>query len=315
MNNLLNKHTDTSFKLRVINYYNTKKYKIKDLLNIFNISNGSLYKWLKQYKDGCLGVKNKEKEKLTGEMKCYIRSYVIRSVNFNYKKLILLIKKKYSILISKSLLYKCISSMNLSKKKIRKHFIYTKQYIRNDQIINFKKAIENTNLSNIISIDETSIDTHISNDYGWSKKGKRIIKINKNLKVRYTVISAISNKKILLNKIIKGSANAVIFVNFIKELIELIDPNNQILLDNARIHHAKLLKDYMKTQPNKFIYNVPYSPEYNPIEKVFSMVKNTLKNTNYTNNTIKYYINKAFASINSNNLDNFYKKSLIFKSD
>ena len=43
------------------------------------------------------------------------------------------------------------------------------------------------------------------------------------------------------------------------------------------------------------------------------MVKNTLKNTNYANNTIKNYINKAFTCINSNHLDNFYKKSLIFK--
>jgi len=100
-----------------------------------------------------------------------------------------------------------------------------------------------------------------------------------------------------------------------KELIELIEPTNIILLDNARIHHAKLLKEYMKTQSNKFIYNVPYSPEYNPIERVFSMIKYTLKNTNYTNNTLKHYINKAFACINSNNLDNFYKKSLIFESN
>ena len=39
------------------------------------------------------------------------------------------------------------------------------------------------------------------------------------------------------------------------------------------------------------------------------------KNTNYTNNTLKHYINKAFACINSNNLDNFYKKSLVFESN
>ena len=113
-------------------------------------------------------------------MKFYIRAYVIRRVNFNYKKLISLIKKRYNVLISKSLLYKCIKSMNISKKKIRKRFVYTKQNIHDLQIINFKKAIENTELSNIISIDETSVDTHISNDYGWSLKGKRIIKINKN---------------------------------------------------------------------------------------------------------------------------------------
>ena len=42
------------------------------------------------------------------------------------------------------------------------------------QLANFKKEIVNENLLNIMSINETSIDTHISNDYGWSVKGKRI---------------------------------------------------------------------------------------------------------------------------------------------
>jgi transposase-like protein len=85
MPKIINKHTDVSFKMKVINCYNTKKYTKNELLTIFGISNGSLYKWLKQFSDGCLGVKNKRKEKLTGEMKCYIRAYVIRRVNFNYK--------------------------------------------------------------------------------------------------------------------------------------------------------------------------------------------------------------------------------------
>jgi uridine kinase len=60
------------------------------------------------------------------------------------------------------------------------------------------------------------------------------------------------------------------------------------------------------------IYNVPYSPEFNPIEKVFSQVKNYLKKVPYTNKTINRYITKAFNSIKSDDLEKFYKKSLNF---
>ena len=74
--------------------------------------------------------------------------------------------------------------------------------------------------------------------------------------------------------------NGQIFLDFIKELLLIIKPQNSILLDNARIHHSRLLKAYMENISNKVIYNVPYSLEYNPIEKVFSIIKHKLRMVN-----------------------------------
>jgi len=44
---------------------------------------------------------------------------------------------------------------------------------------NFKKNIIDKSLNKIISIDETSIDTHIWSNYGSSMKGKEVTKIHK----------------------------------------------------------------------------------------------------------------------------------------
>ena len=306
-----NNQNNKNFKEKVIECYNKKLYKITELLNIFQISNGTLYNWIKRYNSKTLDQKQKE-EKLTSVAKCYIRSYVISRINFKYTKLISLLYKKYNISICKSTLYSCIFKLKITRKKIRKRVIYTSKDKKKIQLTNFKKEIEKENLSNIISIDETSVDTHISNDYGWSIKGKRIETFMKYQRIRYTVISAISNKKIILNKIIKGAANGQIFLDFIIELLQLIGPTKSILLDNARIHHSLLLKAYMENKPNKIIYNVPYSPEYNPIEKVFSKIKHKLKNGTHTNNNIKNHILNSFKNITVNDLQHFYEKSLIF---
>jgi transposase len=308
----IHKHYDINFKLCVIRNYYSNKYKIKELLDIFQISNGTLYNWINKFKTNQLDNRKQKPEKLSGNMKCWIKAYILRKVNFDYKKVLSLITKKYKINISKSLLYTCIHDLNLTKKKINKRFIYTKEHIRKQQLINFKNKISQYDFTKIISIDETSIDTHISYNYGWCCKGNKLIKINKNLRIRYTVISAISNNKVILNKIIKGSSNAIIFLEFIKELLQLVDNDSQLLLDNARIHHSKILKQYLGANIKNLIYNVPYSPEFNPIEKVFSQVKNHLKKAPYTNKTIYRYIIKAFNSIKSENLEKFYKKSLNF---
>jgi len=114
-----NNHNNKHFKEKVVECYNKKLYKIKELLNIFQISNGTLYNWIKNYNSKTLDRKQKE-EKLTCVAKCYIRSYVINRINFKYVKLISLLHKKYKINISKSTLYNCLNKLKITRKKIEK---------------------------------------------------------------------------------------------------------------------------------------------------------------------------------------------------
>jgi transposase len=82
-------------------------------------------------------------------------------------------------------------------------------------------------------------------------------------------------------------------------------------LDNARIHHYKKLKKFIKNQTNiNFIYNVPYSPQFNPIEFVFKDAKQILKNKNITKSNIIKKIMLAFKNIKSINIQKYYKNSL-----
>ena len=85
-----------------------------------------------------------------------------------------------------------------------------------------------------------------------------------------------------------------------------------ILLDNARIHHAIIVKDYLKTRLQlNLVFNVPYSPEYNPIERVFNDIKCNLKKNKLTNSNIKDKIKLAFKKVPASNINNYYIKSLI----
>jgi len=83
-------------------------------------------------------------------------------------------------------------------------------------------------------------------------------------------------------------------------------------MDNARIHHYKVLKSYIDTINNiNFLYNVAYSPETNPIEKVFSKTKNYMRNQIIDNNNLLLKIEEAFKTITQTDLIKFYLKSFI----
>ena len=100
---------------------------------------------------------------------------------------------------------------NLSYKRIGKKIIPLNRNIEN-QIINLKNEVKKYDSNKIVSIDETSFDTHIRATYGWSKKGERIKKIiNTPVRKRKTLTLAITKNGILGYNIINNSSNTINF--------------------------------------------------------------------------------------------------------
>jgi transposase len=293
------KHRSKDFKEHILKLYHSRIFKVSELLKIGNISNGTLYNWIKSY--NLLRKPINRKSKITCEIRCYIFSTIMKNNTFNWRYLIKSVNLKFKTKISKSYLYLIIKKLNLTKKKCRKRNIFkSKDKWMNDEK-NFKKRISKCKIDDIISIDETSIDTLITNNYGWNIKGKRILKKNFNVKrIRWTLICGISNRKIVSKMLIKGSAKKENFNEFMKGLPK----NKNYLMDNARIHHNKDLKLMFK---NRIIYNVPYSPETNPIEMFFSELKSNLRKELLINEkTIIKCINKC----NNKNLNKYFHHSL-----
>ena len=75
-------------------------------------------------------------------------------------------------------------------------------------------------------------------------------------------------------KIFDNSVNVQKFKQYLRELR---DQNGQdkiaLFLDNLSAHRSEKSKVEGSKLGFRFIFNVPYSPEYNPIEFVFSKLK------------------------------------------
>ncbi|CEH30652.1 hypothetical protein AM501_25130 [Aneurinibacillus migulanus] len=70
--------------------------------------------------------------------------------------------------------------------------------------------------------------------------------------------------------------NAVIFLDFLQQLLNRYTDKFVILiLDNAIIHHAKLVQPFLEQNRHRlFLLFLPlYSPELNPIEKMWRWLK------------------------------------------
>jgi hypothetical protein len=87
--------------------------------------------------------------------------------------------------------------------------------------------------------------------------------------------------------------NTISFLEFLKSVE--FPTGCVVLLDNVSFHHAKIVKAYAEEKMIHLLYTPPYSPWFNPIEGVFSIVKRQFyKDGN---------IDNAFNSVTSNHLN------------
>lgn len=170
--------------------------------------------------------------------------------------------------------------------------------------INFVNNID-FDINDVIYIDESSFCVNLRKNYGYSKKGKEINKFirHKHNKKRNTLLAAMSNNKIVAYKVLEGSVNMHIYLEFIKENIDIFK-NKKIIQDNARIHHAKIVKEYAKNENVELKYNPAYTPEFNPIELLFNKCKTEFKKLDHVN--LHDDIDSVLKKITSNDCQRFY---------
>ena len=71
-----------------------------------------------------------------------------------------------------------------------------------------------------------------------------------------------------------------------------------IFTDNASWHKTKIVKDYCEEHNIELWFTPPYSPEFNPIERVWSFMKSIVKKEIFlTAAQFKSYVTKIFKSI------------------
>ena len=212
--------------------------------------------------------------------------------------------------LSKPSICRVLKNNNVSRKKCNIRVVCKDINKIEEERKIFSKNLEFNNFLESEFIDESSFCIDDIINYGYSKKGKEILKITKHSrnKERLTLLSSISKDSIKY-KIINGSVNSDIYIDFINDIKSYVKDRN-IVQDNARIHHSKKVKEFAKNNNINMVYNPAYSPEFNPIELIFHKLKIEYRKLKHTN--LRYDIIECLNKINNNDLNNAIKHSFKF---
>ena len=79
-----------------------------------------------------------------------------------------------------------------------------------------------------------------------------------------------------------------------------------LLADNAKYHHSKIISDWIEPLDDKFtlLFLPPYSPELNPIERVWKLTRRTTIHNRYFNNLdeLTYAVEDLFWTWSTSNI-------------
>ncbi|MGL4757923.1 MAG: transposase, partial [Patescibacteria group bacterium] len=103
--------------------------------------------------------------------------------------------------------------------------------------------------------------------------------------IRESVISLRNHKHKLIESIVyTDTANTDLILEYLNILVSKLPKNSFIVLDNATYHNNNRVKELVKNSNITLIFLPPYSPELNPIERLWGSVKKHLRN--YYNNSL-----------------------------
>jgi transposase len=114
--------------------------------------------------------------------------------------------------------------------------------------------------------------------YGWSLQGKKVQARKNTMRSKHhSVLSAVSSSG-QFEYIIVDSGNSEEFCKFLEEVVFVkFKDKTHFLMDNARTHHSKVTKKVFEKHSRNQIFTVPYTPELNPIENCFSVIKSRVR--------------------------------------
>ena len=119
---------------------------------------------------------------------------------------------------------------------------------------------------------------------------------------------ALSVKKINTSVNLLGAIDAITFEAFIiRKLVPLLWVGACVGMDNCSIHLGKEVKEAIESKGEKVIYLSPYSPDFSPIENLWSKLKIILcsiKTTNYQE--LAKAVEFAFNQVTSEDILNWF---------
>ena len=176
--------------------------------------------------------------------------------------------------VSTSWIRQALKSACISRRRFSNLHVILNKKSQEAKIQTFKQTIRDIPLHEITCLDEVHFCNRGNTLYGYFPKGKKPTSDVSPRRLSKSCLMAISTSGVVHSVVQNKPFDQDSFLDFMKALIPMLPSHvKYILMDNVAFHHTKIVTEFLASKDIKTLFIPPYSPQFNPIEEVFSHLK------------------------------------------
>ena len=166
------------------------------------------------------------------------------------------------------------------------------------------------NLEKLVFIDESGAKTNMTRLYGRAKAGQRAV--DDAPSGHWNTTTMISSMRLdgsTACMVVDGATDKDVFKAYVQHiLLPTLRPGDIVIMDNLSAHKNQEVKDLIESVGAEIWFLPPYSPDLNPIEKMWSKIKAILRTLKArTEKALIDAIAKALEAITANDVKGWFE--------
>ena len=130
-----------------------------------------------------------------------------------------------------------------------------------------------------VYVDESGFNACYDREYGYAPRGEKVFGEISGMRFQRTnLVAAQIGGQTVAPMYYDGSTNSAVFEFWFEEkLMPELSPGDIVIMDNAQFHRKGVLREIASSHHVLVLFLPPYSPDYNPIEKLWANMKRWLR--------------------------------------
>jgi transposase len=131
----------------------------------------------------------------------------------------------------------------------------------------------------LVFVDESGANTKMTRLRGRALGGQRLLaSVPHGHSQTSTLIAGVRLAGPCAPWLFDGAMNGEMFVAWVRQgLAPTLGPGDVVILDNLSIHKMRGVREAIEAAGARLLYLPPYSPDFNPIEPLWSKIKQVLR--------------------------------------
>lgn len=162
----------------------------------------------------------------------------------------------------------------------------------------------------LVFIDESGAKTNMTRTRARAPRGQRAIeRVPHGHWQTTTMISAIRTTGPCAAAVVSGATDSEVFLAYVQHvLVPQLQAGDVVILDNLQPHKPQQVREMIEAAGAELLYLPPYSPDFNPIENMWSKVKQHLRSAAArTFDALLEAIDAGLGSISAQDCTGFFR--------